>query len=664
MIKKILHSLFHFFNNYRLPILSGILIGTSNVPFPPWATLFYFVPLWIFWIKETSLKKIFLGGLLTQFFFSLIGFSWLVQTLQKFGGIPFLPAFIGFLLFCSLFHIYIPLVGLIWGWIRRKTKANPLKSPFLWFFFPPLTALGEMIIPPLFPWNHAYTWAWVDFPIIQLGDLIGFQGISILCLFYNLLSLFIWKKRSHKRKAALLLTLAVVSFAYFNYLGWSRQERLPHLDSQAKVLLVQAGIGGTERRTFGRLYKSHTLNKYIELTNEALEHFSNFSLDFIVWPEVAFPDVLSSISRKQERGWRGREIQKRYKKEGQKESKTPSYFSYPEQREALTLRSFVKKNQIALITGAWGKESFSGPFANAFFLIGPKGENDDTPYFKTHLLAFGEYLPGSHWFPSLKKLFPQVGNLLQGNGPHVKKLKRFKIGPQICYESLFSDFTRKLSQQGAQFIVNLTNDSWYDNWQEPYQHFYLALARAIEFRRPLIRSTNTGISSVILANGEILEQSPLNKKWWHVYNIPYSKEPKPTFYQKYGDLVPLLLFLFISLLFFMLFFNVSLKKEDKEQKPEEKGSVKKPSKGKNQNDKGQENQVKIEKKNQKEIKQDSKNEETTRKDKDVEKKDTESEKKSKNEDKKEENVKEKVQEPAQEPAQKKVEGEKNEKNSL
>ena len=117
----------------------------------------------------------------------------------------------------------------------------------------------------------------------------------------------------------------------------------------------------------------------------------------------------------------------------------------------------------------------------------------------------------------------------------------YKMGPQICYESLFPGFSKALSDLGAQFIVNATNDSWYGSWQEPYQHMYMTLARGIEFRRPVLRVTNTGISAVVLASGEILERSPLHQEWAGLYNVPYLKKPLSTFYQRWFWLVPSLL---------------------------------------------------------------------------------------------------------------------------
>jgi apolipoprotein N-acyltransferase len=91
-------------------------------------------------------------------------------------------------------------------------------------------------------------------------------------------------------------------------------------------------------------------------------------------------------------------------------------------------------------------------------------------------------------------------------------------------------------------IVNLTNDSWYGAWQQPYQHLYMTLARAVEVRRPLVRSTNTGISAAILATGEVLETSPTYADWYQVYDIPYATSPPTTAFMSWGYwLIPALL---------------------------------------------------------------------------------------------------------------------------
>ena len=123
------------------------------------------------------------------------------------------------------------------------------------------------------------------------------------------------------------------------------------------------------------------------------------------------------------------------------------------------------------------------------------------------------------------------------------------MGPQICYEGLFPDFSRSLSDQGAQIFVNVTNDSWFGTSAEPYQHLFMTLARGIEFRRPVVRATNTGISAAMRADGTLLDLSPLHTEWTRLYEIPYRKVPHPTFYQEYGyRLVPAVLWLTAAVL--------------------------------------------------------------------------------------------------------------------
>jgi apolipoprotein N-acyltransferase len=112
------------------------------------------------------------------------------------------------------------------------------------------------------------------------------------------------------------------------------------------------------------------------------------------------------------------------------------------------------------------------------------------------------------------------------------------MGPQVCYESFFPEFSKGLADLGAQFIVNVTNDSWYGGWQEPYQHLYMTLARGVEFRRPVLRVTNTGVSTVSLANGDTLGFSPVDESWSGAYNVKYLQQPQSTFYQRHMGLIP------------------------------------------------------------------------------------------------------------------------------
>jgi apolipoprotein N-acyltransferase len=131
-------------------------------------------------------------------------------------------------------------------------------------------------------------------------------------------------------------------------------------------------------------------------------------------------------------------------------------------------------------------------------------------YHKQVLLAFGEYLPFSRLL-SLVPMMPFADSFTPGAGPVVFHLPRgVRIAPLICYEDLMPDLSRKfVSETRANLLVNLTNDAWYGKSVGPWQHLRLAQSRAIETRRSLLRVTNTGVTSLINAKGELVKSLPM-----------------------------------------------------------------------------------------------------------------------------------------------------------
>jgi apolipoprotein N-acyltransferase len=286
-----------------------------------------------------------------------------------------------------------------------------------------------------------------------------------------------------------------------------------------RVLIVQGNIGNLakERAERGEGYREEILGGYFALTTKGLTASEGNRPDFAVWPESAYPDTFFP---------------------GRMDS-----------GNALVLREFLRSHSIALVTGARGYDEATGKRTNALFVFDGNGKALGPPYDKTMLLAFGEYLPGASLFPALRKWFPFTADFARGNGAEIRLLGDLVLGPQICYEGLFPGFSRSLATQGAQIFVNVTNDSWFGTWAEPYQHLAMTLARGIEFRRPVIRSTNTGISTVMVADGTILDRSPLHREWFHAYDVPYRKVPPTTFYQACGyRLIPAILALAAGIL--------------------------------------------------------------------------------------------------------------------
>ena len=497
-----------------LPALSGVLIGTSYIPFPPWASLFCFVPLWLFWQRQTCLKNVFYGGLLTSFIFTLIGFNWVTYTLHEFAQLDWPFAVLGMMAFGLLAHLFVPVAGVLWFLGQRRFAWSDRLSLGLMAL---ITTLCEAHSLTLFDWNFGYSWYGSKVPIYHWAEVIGFSGLSAATLLVNLPLYYAWRNRKQASGLKLLATV-VFAFLLLNVGGIWLKHRLPSPDARLTALLVQGNIGNSEKLAaeLGNGYPKTILQTYIDLTDKALTS-TKATVDFALWPETAFPVFLGDDF---------------------------TFKNYP-----VLLSEYLKSRQLALITGAYSVDRPSRMITNSLFVLDQNGEIVPPHYSKTILLAFGEYIPGEDLFPQIRDWLPATGQFARGAGPTaLLKLKGYAMGAQICYESLFPKFSRSLAELGAQFIVNATNDSWYGVWQEPYQHMYMTLARGVEFRRPVLRATNTGISVVSLATGEILERSPLHETWAGIYEIPYLTNPPATFYQRWFWLVPSLLWGTLALL--------------------------------------------------------------------------------------------------------------------
>jgi apolipoprotein N-acyltransferase len=505
----------HHFTYWRLPTLSGFLIGTSYIPFPPWASLFCFVPLWLFWQKQTGLKSVFLGGLLTSFVFTLIGFNWVTYLLHEFAHLPWPLAVVGMILYALLAHLFVPAAGLLWFWGQKKFNwPKPLSLAMMAL----ITVLCEAYSLTLFDWNFGYTWYGSGIPVYHWAEIIGFKGLSAATLLCNLPVLMAWQKRK-ALSGKVIFGSVLLGFFSLNLGGIWLKNRLPIPDSLLNVLLVQASIENSEKMAaeLGKGFRGEILSRYTTLTDSALKTHQDKRIDFAMWPETAFPALLGED------------------------------FAFDEYSGALS--RFLNERQLPLITGAYGFDRQQRLPTNSLFVFNKDGQIVPPHYSKTILLAFGEYIPGEQTFPAIRAWLPPTGQFARGKGPsELLKFNGYKMGAQICYESLFPEFSRDLAKLGAQFIVNATNDSWYGTWQEPYQHMFMTLARGVEFRIPVLRVTNTGISTVSLASGEILERSPFHQPWAGFYEIPYRTEPQPTFYQRWFWLIPALLWIALGVL--------------------------------------------------------------------------------------------------------------------
>lgn len=510
-----MNKIFGFIKKYRLGILSGVIVGTSYIPSYPWGMFFSFIPLWYFvFFKAQNSREAFTAAWVTQFTLTLIGFHWISYTAKAYGGFPWPIAIAVCLLFCALAHLYIPLSLWIIFKLREKLEWSFGHAVFS---LAGLVFLTEWAWPGIFPWHMGYTLFWAQLPIYHFADFIGFTGLSFL-VYALQATIFYFSFRSNPDEFSwanivkpVLIGIAV--FAVLNVAGYFHGQSWRKTDSEFKILQVQANIGNLERMYAekGKGFRDEIANKYIQLSENGI--IENSDIDLIIWPEVAIPEYLNA--------------------------------SFAGQKNHKSITEFLTRTQKALLTGAFSKDNaIADPdrsVFNALFLLDPNGQEMTRAYHKTHLLAFGEYLPFSEAFPFLMKLLPFVSNFGRGPGPSILVYPKDQarndyvmIGAQICYEGLFPEFTIGLAKKGAEILVNVTNDSWFGIPFEPYQHLYMTLARGIEARRPLIRSTNTGITTYVTAYGEIGEQSPWNVEWTKRQVIPYKNNPELTVFTRFG----------------------------------------------------------------------------------------------------------------------------------
>ena len=169
-------------------------------------------------------------------------------------------------------------------------------------------------------------------------------------------------------------------------------------------------------------------------------------------------------------------------------------------------------------------------------------ELDFQIYHKNILLLFGEYIPGMESIRWLKEMFPQIGNFGRGPGPEVFPLPsinpglgELRVSPVICYEALFPSYSIEAARKQSQLILNITNDSWFGPWGEPYMHLSLTIFRSIETRLPQLRATNTGVSALILPSGEMVRQSAVYQPEIMNVTVPVAEAAPWTLMKAWGD---------------------------------------------------------------------------------------------------------------------------------
>ena len=228
------------------------------------------------------------------------------------------------------------------------------------------------------------------------------------------------------------------------------------------------------------------------------------------------------------------------------ETATPFYFNgnNPADRALTTdISEFVKKNGTPLLFGSptyQVKSLRTVVLHNSAFLLSGEGKVL-ARYHKFHLVPFGEYVPLKGVLFFVEKMVQAIGDFEPGKDYTVMTVpdgrspsQEVKFSTVICYEIIFPDLVRRFVDEGAQVVTTITNDAWFGKSAAPYQHFSMAVFRAIENRVPIARAANTGISGFIDAKGGILAASGIFTEAYLTQTLVPGNTK--TFYTQYGDL--------------------------------------------------------------------------------------------------------------------------------
>ena len=513
----------HWIKTYApspLTLLSAILIVLSFPPFGYYPLLWIALLPWLIALDQAkSVKMAAKEGFWLGYGMSLGGFHWVAYVLTEFGGIPYSLGLVGLFLFATVCEPQFIVAAVIFKKMKKapESSTSSLLQAMIPSLFFALAYTGiDWLLPKLFidTLGHAFYAA----PYFrQIADIGGASLITFLIIWFNFA---LWQilKASPKRNlsASLSFILCSVTLGLGFIYGFFRYQQITLLQSQPtsgiQTAAIQANIGDFEKLAAERGIQgagAHVIEEFTRLSREAMKHEPR--PEVLLWPETAYPTSYRNSRTALE--------------------------SYLEHQ----LESLLREIQVPILFGGYDTDHVHD--YNSFFFLSPNG--DLQVYHKNILLLFGEYIPGADLFPFLRDAFPQVGNFGRGNGPEVLKvsstypgsnphLKTLLVQPAICYEILFPNFIREAAQKGSQAIFNITNDSWFGNWGEPQLHLALSTFRAIETRLPILRSTNTGISALILPNGEIQNQTDIGKQAILHTFIP-TTQPIPTLFKKWGD---------------------------------------------------------------------------------------------------------------------------------
>jgi apolipoprotein N-acyltransferase len=487
------------FPSWLLPLLTGTLLALAFPAHPEHPLAFLFNPAWA-WVALLPLfialsgagfKRGFRRGWSAGFLFNLLALYWVAYTQ---GGGPAVVA--GTFLLAAYLGLYIGLFAAAQSLLLQRWGIGALFiAPLLWTGQEYLLSLGEL----------GFTWMLLGHSqapfthLIQHAASAGVYGISAWVVLIDVLLFMLIRFSTPLRSRLPALGGLLLAFLLPYLHAASVIPSTDALQSEIRVALVQPNLKMEEKWGAGGLERSFaTLEK---LSRQAAEQHP----DLLVWPETALPCYLRIRPHCRER-----------------------------------VAQLVDSLQVPLLTGASDYDYERREPYNAAFYLQPN-QTAMQRYAKMHLVPFGERTPFRDNIPLLRDIdwTALTGDLGPAEfAPGTERVlfahPRTPFAVLICFESVFPDLVRRSVADGAQLLVNITNDSWFGDTAGPYQHAQLAVMRAVENRTSVARCATSGISLFIDPFGRTSGATELFVPAVAVGGLPVVADS--SFYTRHGNL--------------------------------------------------------------------------------------------------------------------------------